>query len=96
MMCAFADTSFYLALANPKDSLHDIAFNVSNTWDGKVITSEYILLELGNYLHNLKDRKVFLDILQAIQKDEDMQAIPASTPLLEKGINMYANRPDKE
>lgn len=96
MSCIFADTSFYVALANSKDSLHDIAVCASNQWDGKVVTSEYILLELGNYLHNLKDRKVFLDLFQAIHEDEDTQVIPASTPLLEKGISMYANRPDKE
>ena len=81
MNCLFADTSFYIALANPKDNLHEIAVRASDQWDGKVVTSEYILLELGNYLHNLQGRQVFLDLFQTLQEDEDTQIVPASPSL---------------
>ncbi|OQC04041.1 MAG: hypothetical protein BWX80_02618 [Candidatus Hydrogenedentes bacterium ADurb.Bin101] len=37
---AFADTSFYQALLNPKDNWHESARQVSIAYRGKVVTSE--------------------------------------------------------
>jgi len=46
----FADTGFYVALLNPRDRLHAKANDVSASYRGRVVTTEYVLMELGNYL----------------------------------------------
>ena len=43
----FADTSFYQALLSPRDSWHAAALDLSNSYRGQVVTSEYVLCELG-------------------------------------------------
>jgi len=56
MTRAFADTSFYLALLNPKDAWHAVAAGCGERYHGAVITAEYILLEVGNHLCAPADR----------------------------------------
>lgn len=92
---AFADTSFYVALASPRDGQHTAALRVSDRWDGAVITTEYVLLEVGNYFRNPSDRSVFVDLVQALREDEHTNVIPASSSLFEEGLRMYAARLDK-
>lgn len=49
-MTAFADTGYYVALLNAHDRLHQTAISAASTYDGNILTSEYVLLELGNFL----------------------------------------------
>jgi len=47
MTGVFADTSFYLALLSPRDQWHTAALGVSREMHRPVVTSEYVLCELG-------------------------------------------------
>jgi predicted nucleic acid-binding protein len=47
MNAVFADTSFYQALLNPGDQWHPAALNISRELRRPVITSDYVLCELG-------------------------------------------------
>jgi predicted nucleic acid-binding protein len=37
---AFADTSFYIAFANPKDRWHEMATAAAYRWRGTIVTTE--------------------------------------------------------
>jgi len=43
----FADTSFYIALVRPEDENHVSSFEFDRHFDGQYITSEFVLIELG-------------------------------------------------
>jgi predicted nucleic acid-binding protein len=49
MKFLFADTSFYVAVFNPQDALHARAKAVAAAYQGAVITTEFVLVELGNF-----------------------------------------------
>jgi len=91
----FADTSFYVALASARDGRHAVALRLSNQWDGAVITTEYVLLEVGNYFRGPSDRNVFVDLVEALRSDAETTIIPASPALFEDGLRIYTARPDK-
>ena len=94
MKALFADTSFYIAVGNPCDSFSNLACAIIDKWEGPIITTEYVLIELGNYFCGT-NRRLFLRLLAIMHEDPDTTIIPASTELLERGIQLYASRPDK-
>jgi hypothetical protein len=55
----FADTAFYVALLNPRDSLHAVATQWSARQSQPVVTTEFILLEVANFLKFPADRARF-------------------------------------
>ncbi|HOZ46510.1 MAG TPA: PIN domain-containing protein [Candidatus Hydrogenedentes bacterium] len=95
MNCVFADTSFYVALANPRDVRHRAAVDAGDRWNGPVMTTEYVLVELGNYLRGPSGRKVFVDLVQTLGEDAQTTVIPASAVLFGQGFRLYAARLDK-
>ncbi len=90
----FADTSFYIALVSPRDMWHEKALEASNACRVDIITTEYVLLELGNYLSALS-RRGFLNITEALQRDSRTQILPSSPELFKRGLNLYGQRLDK-
>lgn len=58
MKRAFADTSFYVAAVNPRDALHDAARTLASDFRGPVLTTEYVLIEVGNWLVRGRQRGV--------------------------------------
>lgn len=96
MTRAFADTSFYQALLSPRDSWHQIAKNVFGELDGSIVTTEYILLELGSMMSRGQDRITFIEFVQNLRTDPDTTILPASNAIFEKGFALFASRQDKD
>lgn len=95
MNTVFADTAFYIAFANPKDHWHEIAAEVAYGWRGRIVTTEYILVEFGNHLCHPSDRRIFLRMVEMIQQDTNTQIVPASSKLLQSGLELFRDRVDK-
>lgn len=95
MSMAFADTAFYIVFANPRDHWHKVAVEVAFNWRGQIITTEYVLVEFGNHLCHPSDRPIFLRMAEMIQQDHNTQMIPASSGLLQSGLQLFGNRVDK-
>lgn len=96
MTPVFADTSYYAAVLSPKDALHEIAVEWADRNHYPIIVTEFVLLELGNSLRLLENRRLFLVLLDIIRNDPRTTLIPASTELLNAGLILYRNRVDKE
>ena len=96
MTRVFADTSFYVAAVNPRDSLHSLATDKSRTLHGDIITTEHVLIEVGNWLARSGDRKVFLELMKEIGVDRRTKVVPGGSILFERGLDLYAHRPDKD
>src|SRR5262245_40231303 len=95
-MKCFADTFYYLALANPADEAHGRAREITRTLRRGVITTEFVLVEVGDALAGCDARPAFLRLLQAQRTRRTVEIIPASSTLLEKGVQLFAQRLDKE
>ena len=92
----FADTSYLLALLNPDDEFHAAA----TAWSGKleevVVTTMWVLTELGDALHRGRNRATFVRFLDTLGGHEDFEGVPASADLFQRGVELFRARPDKE
>ena len=96
MTLRFADTFFYLAVLNPRDSAHERAVDLSRSLRGGFVTTEFVLLEPGDGMAHLPAREAFVRFSALLGRDRRVEIIPASTDLLRRGLDLYADRPDKE
>jgi len=90
----FADTFFYLALLNDRDPAHARALAESQP-PRIIVTSEFILLELGNACARAEDHADFLALVAGLRASPRIQIVPLDSQLLSRGMELMANRPDK-
>jgi predicted nucleic acid-binding protein len=96
MTLIFADTSYFVAAISPRDAHHDRANALMHDYSGNVVTTDFVIVELGNYLRRLTDRSSFAPIWSSIRNDPQFEVVEASRRLLDLGIQLFVNRPDKK
>ncbi|HMO84487.1 MAG TPA: PIN domain-containing protein [Lacipirellulaceae bacterium] len=97
MSAAFVDSSFYVALLISRDSHHLHARQLAAAWNGPVVTTEYVLIEVANFLRgSAQRRQQFGALLANLAADPRTQIVESSRPLWQRGVDRYLNRPDKE
>jgi uncharacterized protein len=95
MSAVFADTSFYLAVLNPRDLAHSTALEVGKQ-RRPVLLTDFILLELGNALSGASGRELFSRLVSHLRARDNVRIIPASRDLLDRGLELFSRRADKE
>jgi len=96
MRIVFADAAFYVAALSARDVNHARAEAIGRTFCERVVTTEYILLEVATFVCESAHRAVFLGLLQALQKDPEVTIVPTSADLWQRGVALFAARPDKD
>ena len=91
----FADTSYYLAFLSPADRLHDRAVELGWRPGVVLVTTEYVLLELGNWLSRVADRPLFVEFLATLRDDPETVIVPGGLGLWNRAADLFAARPDK-
>lgn len=92
----FADTSYYLALLGPADTHHRKAVAFSQRSGARYVTTEYVLLEVGNSLCRSADRALFVEFLAGIRADPLTEVVPGGPALWDRAADLYARRMDKD
>lgn len=96
MVPLFADTSYYLALLNRSDAYHDRAVAMARQHSNRhIITTGFVVLELGNWLVKGHDRAVFSGFVSDLYGGEDISVISLTDDLLHRAMNLFRQRPDK-
>lgn len=95
MSRVFADTSFFLALLNPNDSVHQVAVKTFSSID-QAVTSDWVVAELGNGLSSVGNRQLFVSLLRRLRSHSSVEIIAANRQDLDEAIELFAHRPDKE
>ena len=95
MTPVFADTSFFLALLGPADQYHDRAAAWSRVLRRALITTEYIVLEVGNSLSRGADRALFVEFIARLRGDPRTEVVPAAAEWLNAGVDLFAARTDQ-
>ena len=96
MKAVFADTVYFLALLNPADQLHLEARGLNLQPPGSLLTTEFVLTEVGDGLSRPENRPRFERLLQLLRTQPDVEIVPASSELFCQGCDMHARSPDKE
>jgi len=96
MSPVFADTSFYLALLNPRDRHHRRAVELAREARRLTVTTEFILVEVGNALSGTpRGRDRFLTLTERIGQQRSVTVVPASHESFSGGVECYRHRRDK-
>ena len=96
MMPVFADTSYFLAFLGEKDQRHERAIAWTQALRAPVVTTEYVVIEVGNSLTKGGDRAVFMEFYRTLRQAAKLEVIPASTELQDRGAKLFGERADKE
>jgi len=91
----FADTSFFIALLNPDDDAHSPAVHWSRAFKGEVITTQWVLAELGNFLATPSMRALFAQVISRVTTNPKWRVIHADDDQFQRGSTLYNARPDK-
>lgn len=92
----FVDTGFFLALAQPRDALHQRARAWAGVLAEPLLVTEYVLWETVNGLSKLADRPRAANVVTGVRSSSFYEWVPASPDLFEAGLHLHAQRPDKE
>jgi predicted nucleic acid-binding protein len=91
----FADTSFFLALLREDDPAHAPALALLML-NQPIVTTEFILLELGNACARGADHADFLAQVAGMRTSPRIRIIPLDSRLLNRGFERMRDRPDKD
>jgi uncharacterized protein len=96
MKAVFADSFHFLALLNDDEPAHrQSALEHRRTWQ-KIVTTDCVILELGDALCHPRDHDDFLALLETLRRDSRIEIIRLTPELLDRGIQLLRNRPDKD
>jgi hypothetical protein len=91
----FVDTSFLLALAEPRDMLHARAVAWANALHDPLLVTEYILWETVNSLSSPVDRAKAHSLTKFVLGAGQWEVVWGSRDLFDRGIELHADRLDK-
>jgi uncharacterized protein len=92
----FADTSFFVAFLNPDDLHHELAAEYMATLGEPIVTTQWVLAELGNYLCQQENRRLFAPFVRDLLQDNSFEIEDATDELFQAAVEFYDRRPDKE
>jgi len=95
MNAVFADTFYFLALLNERDAAHPKAVQF-DTATQLLVTTAWVLTEVGDALSAPENRRAFLQLLEMLQDSPDARIIEPTDELFKRGVALFRQRTDKE
>ena len=93
----FADTSYWIALVNPRDHIHAKAVSVTQQLSSaKILTSEMVLTEVLNSFSDAGPlRQAVGGIVQRLRSNRDVIIVPQTSEQFESALRRYKQAADK-
>jgi predicted nucleic acid-binding protein len=95
MMPVFADTFYFIALLSSDEKAHARAVEYSGLVD-RIVTTEWILIELADGLCNTANRDRYRVIRTGLFANPLAEVVPLDMNLHERAIALYVQMADKE
>lgn len=92
----FADSFYFFALINERDQAHARALEWTNAFQGRMFTTEWVLLEVADGIARSPARATFHLIREDILDSRRHVVVPFDTDFYEAGLELYAARSDKQ
>jgi hypothetical protein len=96
MTPVFADTYYYAALTNPADRGHAKAVAFARSGARPIVTTSWVITELGDGLGKVRTRPVFLRLVALLRSDPLVEIVPAEQASMDRGLLLYEARLDKD
>src|SRR5438093_4513482 len=91
----FADTSFFVAFLNPEDEQHAAAVEYVQTHPDQMVTTQWVLAELGNFLSKGPTRRLFAPFVRRLQQEQTVTVVEADDGVFQHALDLYGRRRDK-
>ena len=95
MAAVFADTFYFLALLDSSDPSHARAVARSRQKAVSFVTTDYVLVELGDAFHRPGQREEYAVFQDSLRADSKFRVLPGNPALLAKGLNFFRRHRDK-
>jgi len=98
MKAVFADTFYWVALTNIRDSAHEQARAMSRSFSSVVlVTTEAVIIEYLNYFAAWGQdfRNLVSGNAKRMLSDATVRVLPLTSGAFREGLDFYAARPDK-
>jgi uncharacterized protein len=92
----FIDTGTILALVNTADEHHERAAAVARQVKPPFLTTEAVLVEIGNALSRARWRALGYATILDLRADPDIEIVPVDAESFERALSLYGARTDKE
>ena len=94
MKAVFADTFYSVALLSERDEAHDKAVEASRHQKGQLVTTVWVLTEVGDALAAPMNRAAFMQLFDVLRNDPRAVIVPPNRETFDMGVALYAERPD--
>ena len=97
MSAVFADTFYWIALVNPRDSAHRLVLDFAQSLVSSIIvTTDEVLIELLTFCASEPQLRIEAALaVQDILGDPAVRVMPQTRLSFLSGLKLYAARPDK-
>ena len=94
-MTVFADTYALIAWLNPRDTAHALVAAYLDGLTGRLVTTEWVLVELADALSAPAARSTAVAFLRAVRADPQFDIVGYDLAVYQAGFHLYAARADK-
>jgi uncharacterized protein len=95
-MKVFGDTVHFIALLSTGDRWHARAVAIGRQHPGPLVTTEWILTEVGDAFSHPASPRKFIRLLDLLREQPDVEIVPSTSDLFQRGTEFFSARPDKE
>ena len=95
MRVIFADSYYYLALINGRDSAHARAVGFSRSASASTVTTAWVLTEVADGMSSPSDKDAFLRLLSSLKNNPLCRIVDPTPRLFDEGVKLYSSRKDK-
>lgn len=92
----FLDTTYLLAVVNPRDILFPRAQAWTRLLTEPLLLTEYVVWEVVNAYSKAVDRRKAHEIVARVRSGSDCELVVANSELFEAGLQLHAVRTDKD
>jgi uncharacterized protein len=91
----FADSFFFIALLVENDAAHDAADKIARDLKIRLVTTQWVLVEVGDAMSTTKYREPFRILVETLQTNPQVTIVPASSSTFDAGFELFNGRQDK-
>ena len=94
-MTVFVDTFALIAWLNPADNAHALVAAYLDGFTGRLVTTEWVLMELADALSAPEARSTAVAFLKAVREDPLFEVVGYLPAVYQAGFDLFAARADK-
>ncbi|MEX2174450.1 MAG: PIN domain-containing protein [Pirellulaceae bacterium] len=95
-MTVFLDTYGLIAWINTRDAAHQRVKSYLDSYSGKILTTEWVLLEFADAFSLSKSKSFAIEAIKRIQRLPMFLVVKFELAVHQAGFDLYENRSDKD